>query len=143
MRADAPANLPPQYCELIERTDQPFLQAIYDLESPEMAFGRVAVLGDAAFVARPHTGFGVTKAAGDAVALAESFDTANGDIDAGLAAWRDQRVPFGHTMVERGRLLGRLLDSDRQGTIHDPFGSDRTTVNSVMAETAISADMIR
>jgi len=143
MRADAPANLPPQYCELIERTDRPFLQAIYDLESPEMVFGRVAILGDAAFVARPHTGFGVTKAAGDAVTLAESFDAADGNIDAGLKAWRDQRVPFGHTMVERGRLLGRLLDTDRQGTIHDPFGADRTTVNSVMVETAISADMIR
>jgi len=143
MRADAPAALPPQYCELIERTDQPFLQAIYDLESPETVFGRVAILGDAAFVARPHTGFGVTKAAGDAVTLAESFAAADGDIDAGLKAWRDIRVPFGHTMVERGRLLGRLMDTDRQGTINDPFGADRTTVNSVMLETAISADMIR
>lgn len=142
MRADAPAALPPQYCELIERTDRPFLQAIYDLESPEMVFGRVAVLGDAAFVARPHTGFGVTKASGDAVALAEAFDATNGDIDAGLKVFRDQRVPFGHKMVERGRLLGRLLDANRQGTIQDPFGAERTTAASVMVETAVSADMV-
>ncbi len=142
MREDAPKNLPPHYCELITLTDQPFLQAIYDLESPDIAFGRIAILGDAAFVARPHTGFGVTKASGDAVALAEALDAAGGDIDAALKAWRDIRVPFGHTMVERGRTLGKLLDTVREGVINDPFGTERTTVAAVMSETAISADMI-
>ena len=49
---------------------EPILQPIYDLESPRMAFGRVAVVGDAAFVARPHVAAGVSKAADDAAALA-------------------------------------------------------------------------
>ena len=40
-------------CELAA---QPILQPIYDLETPRMAFGRVAIIGDAAFVARPHVG---------------------------------------------------------------------------------------
>ncbi len=35
-----------------------------------MAFGRVALVGDAAFVIRPHVGGGVVKAAEDAAALA-------------------------------------------------------------------------
>ncbi len=34
-----------------------------------MAYGRIALLGDAAFVARPHVGMGVTKAGDDAMAL--------------------------------------------------------------------------
>ncbi len=46
------------------------LQPIYDVESIRIAFGQVALLGDAAFVARPHVGIGVLKAAQDARALA-------------------------------------------------------------------------
>jgi 2-polyprenyl-6-methoxyphenol hydroxylase-like FAD-dependent oxidoreductase len=34
-----------------------------------MTSGRLALLGDAAFVVRPHTAMGVAKAAGDAMAL--------------------------------------------------------------------------
>ena len=43
-----------------------FFQAIFDMESPSVASGRVVLLGDAAFVARPHVGMGTTKAALDA-----------------------------------------------------------------------------
>jgi len=39
-----------------------------------MTFGRVALVGDAGlFVARPHVGTGVTKAALDAQALADAL----------------------------------------------------------------------
>jgi hypothetical protein len=55
MRRDAVALLPPMIADVIARTEQPLLQAITDLEAPSMAFGRVALLGDAAFVARPHS----------------------------------------------------------------------------------------
>lgn len=34
-----------------------------------MVRGRIVLLGDAAFVVRPHTAMGVSKAAGDAMAL--------------------------------------------------------------------------
>ncbi len=141
MRADAQAGLPPPYRELVMLTAKPFLQAIYDLTSDEIVFGRVAVMGDAAFVARPHTGFGVTKAAGDAMALADALAAASGDIDAGLAAWRAQRLPFGKAMVARGRLLGRMLDMDRSGQTIDPFGETRHVSASVMIETGISDTM--
>jgi 2-polyprenyl-6-methoxyphenol hydroxylase-like FAD-dependent oxidoreductase len=38
-------------------------------ESPRLVFGRVVIIGDAAFVARPHVAMGVPKGAGDAIAL--------------------------------------------------------------------------
>ena len=66
--------LAPQFNAMVGLCEQPFLQPIYDLEVPRMAFGRVAILGDAAFVARPHIGAGVAKAAEDALALAEALD---------------------------------------------------------------------
>ena len=51
---DAQALLPPHIATLVERSPA-FFQAIFDVASPRMAAGRVALLGDAAFVAR-HVG---------------------------------------------------------------------------------------
>ena len=69
MRAAATRLLAPQFVEAVGLVEQPILQPIFDLESQRIAFGRVAIIGDAAFVARPHVGGGVAKAAGDAQAL--------------------------------------------------------------------------
>ena len=71
MRANATRLLAPPLAEVMTKTRQPLLQAIVDLETPAMIVGRVALVGDAAFVARPHVGMGTTKAAGDARALAD------------------------------------------------------------------------
>ena len=45
--------LAPQFRAIVRLIDEPILQPIYDLASPRLAFGRVAIIGDAAFVARP------------------------------------------------------------------------------------------
>jgi len=141
MRADAEERLPPQHTELIRLTDHPFLQGIFDLQCPEMVFGRTLLLGDAAFVARPHTGYGVTKAAEDAVALAHCLAAAGDDIDSGLAEWGALRLAAGRQTVERGRLLGSLLDADRDATGGDSFGLGRNVASAVLVETAISGSM--
>jgi len=91
MRAEAKALLAPQIYEIVERAPQPFFQAIFDLESPRMAVGRVVLLGDAAFVARPHVGMGVTKAALDAQCLAQAITAAPGDLMAALARYDAER----------------------------------------------------
>ncbi len=70
IKAEARTLIAPQIAEIFARTT-PFFQPIYDLVSPRMVFGRVALAGDAAFVARPHAGAGTTKAALDAACLAE------------------------------------------------------------------------
>ena len=141
MRAAARRLLPDAFVELVALTEKPFLQAIYDLDPPEIAFGRAIVMGDAAFVARPHTGFGVTKAVGDAVALADALAAHAGDIDGGVAAWRAARFDYGRALVARGRRLGRLLDMGRDGPRLDPFGEERHVSASVMVETGISDSM--
>jgi flavin-dependent dehydrogenase len=57
------------------------LQAVFDLESHQLVFGRVVILGDAAFVARPHVAAGVTKAALDAQCLADALVAAGNDAE--------------------------------------------------------------
>jgi len=111
IKADAHRLLAPQIAAVVERTEQLFFQAIFDLESPSLALGRVVLLGDAAFVARPHVGVGVTKAAMDAECLALEIHAAEGDLDAALARYDRARRLFGSRIVERARKLGAYIEA--------------------------------
>jgi 2-polyprenyl-6-methoxyphenol hydroxylase-like FAD-dependent oxidoreductase len=111
IKADAHRLLAPQIAAVVERTSQLFFQAIFDLESPTLALGRVALLGDAAFVARPHVGVGVTKAAMDAECLARSIEAAGGDLPEALARYDRERRLFGSRIVERARKLGAYIEA--------------------------------
>ena len=120
LRADARAILPPQFVALTEATPAPFFQPIFDLESPRTTAGRVVLLGDAAFVARPHVGAGVTKAALNAAWLTDALKTIP-DIDAALAAYDAQARALGAALVARARYLGAYLeDPPRAGLKADP-----------------------
>jgi 2-polyprenyl-6-methoxyphenol hydroxylase-like FAD-dependent oxidoreductase len=101
--------LAPQFAEVVRHTRQLFFQAIFDLESPRMMYGRTALLGDAAFVARPHCGMGVSKAAGDAMALVDVLCGADMDIAPALAVYETQRSRVGKAAVRHGRDLGAYL----------------------------------
>ena len=65
--------MPPAFRDCLRKIERPFFTPIYDFTAPRIAFGRVALVGDAASNARPHMGFGVSKAGGDAQALAHAL----------------------------------------------------------------------
>jgi 2-polyprenyl-6-methoxyphenol hydroxylase-like FAD-dependent oxidoreductase len=111
LKAKAQALLAPQVASLIAQAERPILQPIFDLESPCIAIGRTVLLGDAAFVARPHIGTGVTKAALDARCLADALLSAGNDMDAALRRYDRERRRFGKWLVARGRYLGRYLEA--------------------------------
>jgi 2-polyprenyl-6-methoxyphenol hydroxylase-like FAD-dependent oxidoreductase len=108
MRAAGARLLPPNMRAVLERIEQPFLQPIYDLESAHMAFGRVALMGDAAFVVRPHVGAGIVKAIGDAAALAQALEGSS-DVAPALRAYEARRIGVGRKFVAHARLLGSYL----------------------------------
>lgn len=111
LRATARALLAPQIAAIVARTELPLFHAIFDVESPAMAQGRVALLGDAAFMARPHVGMGVTKAALDAECLAAALEETDADVDASLARYNAARQVFGARIVARARRLGAYLEA--------------------------------
>jgi 2-polyprenyl-6-methoxyphenol hydroxylase-like FAD-dependent oxidoreductase len=110
VKTDAKALLAPQIAEIFIRTE-PFFQPIFDLESPQLVFGRVALTGDAAFVARPHAGAGTTKAAIDAASLADCLRDAGNDMTAGLASYERTQLPIGRAMVAMSRQAGAYLSA--------------------------------
>jgi 2-polyprenyl-6-methoxyphenol hydroxylase-like FAD-dependent oxidoreductase len=135
MRAAAERLLAPQF-RVIARlmSSEPVLQPIYDLETPRMAFGRVAVIGDAAFVARPLVGAGVSKACDDVGALAEAVAT--DDIAPALARFEAQRLPVGRRVIERARQLGAYLQATQTAAEREHAGRYSTT-QAVIEETAL------
>jgi 2-polyprenyl-6-methoxyphenol hydroxylase-like FAD-dependent oxidoreductase len=108
MRAEAEAIMPPAFLDCLRNIAQPFFTPIYDFSSPAVVFGRVALVGDAGSSARPHMGFGVAKAGGDARALAEALRD-HDDIDAALARYNAVRQPIGERIMLHGRKLGTHL----------------------------------
>jgi 2-polyprenyl-6-methoxyphenol hydroxylase-like FAD-dependent oxidoreductase len=114
LKASAESVLPPQMAAVVHRAAQPLLQAIFDLESPRVVFGRVVLLGDAAFVARPHVAAGVTKAALDAQSLVDALTASPGDLDRALAQYDHEQRSFGGRLVAHGRLLGAHLEVHRK-----------------------------
>ena len=110
MREAAEALLAPHLAEIVHRTDQPFIQPIYDLECPQMAFGRVVILGDAAFVARPHVGAGVANAAQDALALVGALHRCE-TVETALREFESSRLPIGRRVIQRARQLGAYMQS--------------------------------
>ncbi|OQW59379.1 MAG: monooxygenase [Proteobacteria bacterium SG_bin9] len=140
MRDAATRLLAPAFAEAVSKTRKPLLQPIVDLETPAMASGRVAILGDAAFVARPHVGAGVTKAAGDARALAEVL-SAHSSIDDALAAYNAQRHAFGQRIVRRARDLGAYMQAQLLSEEERQLAEKHRSPQAVMTETATMHNM--
>jgi 2-polyprenyl-6-methoxyphenol hydroxylase-like FAD-dependent oxidoreductase len=135
MRADAERLVAPQFRQIVRLIEEPILQPIYDLESPRMAFGRVAILGDAAFVARPHVAAGVSKAADDAAALAASLQNEE-NVEAALKCYEAARLPENYRIIERARHLGAYLQATRTQEEQARAGRHSTDA-AVIAETAV------
>ena len=119
LRRDAARDLPKPLAEAVALAQHPMLQPIYDVESERIAFDGVALIGDAAFVARPHAGIGVLKAGEDAEALARSLARGGSVADA-LARFEAERLPEGKAAVALGRRLGAFIERGHDSPQSDP-----------------------
>ncbi len=134
MRAAAEQLLAPQFRAIVRLIEEPILQPIYDLASPRLAFGRAAIIGDAAFVARPHVAAGVSKAADDAAALACALDA--GDVEDALRRFEGERLPENYRIIERARHLGAYLQAT-QSAEQRKRSARHGIPAAVLAETAV------
>jgi 2-polyprenyl-6-methoxyphenol hydroxylase-like FAD-dependent oxidoreductase len=136
LREAARALLPPQLDEVLRLAERPFLQPIYDVEVPCMGVGRVALIGDAAFLARPHVAAGVTKAAEDALALTKALHS-GATIERALAAFEKARIGINQQVMQRGRDLGSYLGPAPDNAAARRKAARHGTPEAVMREIAI------
>jgi 2-polyprenyl-6-methoxyphenol hydroxylase-like FAD-dependent oxidoreductase len=128
--------LAPQFAELIEKTESLFFQPIYDMASTQLAFGRIALLGDAAFVARPHCGMGVAKAAGDALELVRALRD-HDSIEAAIKAYEVPRLGLGQRTITQARHLGAYLQAQISTPMEREMAERYRAPDIVLAETAL------
>jgi 2-polyprenyl-6-methoxyphenol hydroxylase-like FAD-dependent oxidoreductase len=138
MRDAGQRLLSPAFAEVVTRTQQPFFQPISDLISEQMVFGRTVLLGDAAFVARPHVGMGVTKAACDAVALVDALRAAPDNIAGALADYQRNRLAAGCAVVERGRQLGAYMQGQSTSVLQQENARNFRSAQQVATQTAVA-----
>ncbi|AOJ91425.1 hypothetical protein WS87_31970 [Burkholderia sp. MSMB0856] len=105
LRQLAEERLPASLSQLVLATRAPFNQAIVDALSPGFVDGRVALIGDAACTVRPHTASGTSKAASDAVSLAEALPADAADVVERLARWSVRRREEVTALLEKGPQL--------------------------------------
>ncbi len=128
MKAEAHRVFAPAFADIIARMEGMFVQAIYDLESDLMGQGRAAIIGDAAFVARPHCGAGVSKAADDAASLASALG-AHERIEDAVAAFSAERSQAGKAAVAWAAHLGSYFQMDRTGHRRADFALERPPIS--------------
>ena len=116
----ARAHMAPAIAEILHRTPEPFVQVIYDIDVARMAFGRTALIGDAAFAVRPHAAAGTAKACADAWALGDALRDAEGDPVAALARWEPGQLALGRQVLERTRDMGDRSQFQRNWVPGDP-----------------------
>lgn len=100
----AKERLPPQFAEIVCKTQQPFVQAVTDVISPtnEYMNGKVILVGDALAGFRPHTVASTSQACFDAMNLADYF--------AGKVSrdeWKRQTMGFARYIQKRGVDMGK------------------------------------
>ena len=96
-------RLPPQMSEMVEKSKQPFVQAITDVITPTNSFvgGQVVLVGDALAGFRPHTVASTSQAAFDVMMLVEWLEGKMNHDD-----FVKRTMEYARLIQERGKFIG-------------------------------------
>ncbi|QLH38585.1 MAG: FAD-dependent monooxygenase [Defluviicoccus sp.] len=111
MRAIARSRLPSWMNSLIDTTETLFLQPIYSGVAKRTTGSGVALVGDAAHLAVPHVGAGVTLAVEDSFTLAEIVAGGREDLEARLNVWAQERKAAVIARLAFAVRLGKSLQT--------------------------------
>lgn len=101
----AERELPPLFSRIALLTRDPFLQPILDMKVERMVYGRTVLIGDAAFIVRPHTAASTYKAAMDGIHLAKALSEES-DLRTALAGWEAGEMRIGNHLLISGQASG-------------------------------------
>lgn len=132
--------LAPQFALALKKGRLHFFQPIMDLDPPRLSFGRVALVGDAAFITRPHVAMGVPKGAGDVIELLRALDQHGADFTAALAQFDNARLRVGRAITARSRYLGAYMAAQLGSESERQQAEAQRDAEQVMMETAAPID---
>ena len=138
LKQQAADTLHPSWAQIIQLAPEIFMQPIYDSVTNNMARSRVALIGDAAFISRPHIGQGVTKAAGDALCLVKCLQSNRNDVLKALPIFSNQRVTIGHQVIQYAQRLGSVIS--QPGGELASWSKLYSNVANVLRDTAVELD---
>jgi 2,6-dihydroxypyridine 3-monooxygenase len=118
--AEAATRLPTLLAEMVTATAEPFVQLIVDVAVPRMVFGRICLLGDAAFALRPHAAVGTAKAAEDAWQLARAL-RAGDDLAGALSGWESAQLRLGRQAAARTCEAGHRSQFEGTWAVGEPL----------------------
>jgi 2-polyprenyl-6-methoxyphenol hydroxylase-like FAD-dependent oxidoreductase len=108
LKQKARTCIPDYYAEIVTKSENTFVYAIYDCQVPAYRKGRICLVGDAGAYARPHSAAGALKGINDATALADALKT-HESVDAALTEWDKKQTEIDNNLVRFGNQLGRAL----------------------------------
>lgn len=107
------ANMMPEvFANVILDTPKPFIQNIFDTQVPTLKKGRICLSGDAAFISRPHTASGATKALQSALILFKQLQENQHDLDRATEEWAKIQYENERKLYELGKIFGHALVTD-------------------------------
>jgi 2,6-dihydroxypyridine 3-monooxygenase len=121
LRRAADRDLAPQLADAVRSTADPFVQVVFDIEVPRMAFDRVCLIGDAASALRPHIAAGTAKAAEEAWMLAAAVEAADHDVVEALRRWEPAVLALERRALERTREAGIRVQFDNGWRTGEPI----------------------
>ncbi|KAL3425887.1 hypothetical protein PVAG01_02678 [Phlyctema vagabunda] len=106
-KAFASRSLPPQFAELVQKTETPFIQAITDVLPSISVFedGKLLLVGDALAGFRPHTAGSTGQAAWHALLLGELGIFGAGEKS--LESWEEEVLEWARVRGRQGIEMGR------------------------------------
>ena len=111
LRAMADERLPDWLAALVDSTETLFLQPVYAGFAQQMVAPGLVLVGDAAHLAVPHVGGGVTLALQDTLALAEAVAQTGAGLEERLSRWEAARLRANTPRLEFAVRLGLSLQS--------------------------------
>ena len=104
LQAVAKELLPIIFYNVICDTKNPFIYIGYDLSVSKMIFGKVYLIGDAAFVARHQIAAGISKAAKNAITLSEALEQYRYKSSFALKKWENSQISIGRYLISLGSI---------------------------------------
>ena len=102
--------LPPPIAGLIQQTQYPFLQAIFDFQLPTYNDNQIIFSGDAAITLRPHTASGVLKALTNGIAFANLIaSNKTGAFPEIIKQWQTMQQSIAAEETLKAKTMGMAL----------------------------------